>query len=102
MVKEGDEQSTRVYAGGVIPTEELSKLGLTKKDVISRLRISIGELKEKTRLDKPCTLTLPDGWEYKYTILKKSNEVPLIIGYESIEYNGKEVFAHGHVLSPIK
>lgn len=102
LVKEGDEQFTRVYAGGVIPTEELQKLGLTTKDVISRLIASVGELKEKTRLDKPCTLTLPDGWEYTYTILKKSAEVPLIIGYESIKFNGQEVFAHGHMLSPVK
>jgi hypothetical protein len=102
LVKEGEEQFTRVYAGGVIPTEELHKLGLTTKDVISRLIMAVGELKEKTRLDKPCDLTLPDGWKYKYTILKKSDEVPLIIGYESIEFNGKEVFAHGHMLSPVK
>lgn len=102
LVKDGEEQYTRVYAGGVIPNEELQKLGLTTKDVISRLINSVGELKEKTRLDKACNLTLPDGWEYKYTILKQSDEVPLIIGYESIEFNGKEVFAHGHMLSPIK
>jgi hypothetical protein len=102
LAKEGSEQSTRVYAGGVISTEELQKLGLTTKDVISRLIISVGELKEKTRLSKPCSLTLPDGWKYDYKILKQSEEVPLTIGYESIECNGREVFAHGHMLSPIK
>ena len=102
LVIEGDEQSTRVYAGGVIPTEELQKLGLTTKDVISRLITSVKELGEKTRLHEPCSLQLPDGWEYKYSILKKSEEVPLTIGYESIEYNGREVFAHGHMLSSVK
>ncbi|MFH0749503.1 MAG: hypothetical protein V1917_01135 [Candidatus Gottesmanbacteria bacterium] len=102
LVKEGEEQSTRVYAGGVIPVEELQKLGLTTKDVITRLVTSVRELKEKTRLDTPCSLTLPDGWEYKYEILKQSEEVPLTIGYESIKYNGREVFAHGHMISPVK
>jgi len=102
LVEVGDEQFTRVYAGGVIPVEELQKLGLTTKEVISRLRTSINELKEKTRLYEPCSLELPDGWNYKYEIIKKSEEVPLTIGYESIEFNGREVFAHGHILSPIK
>jgi len=102
LVKEGDEQFTRLYGGGVIPVEELQKLGITTKDVISRLITSVQELKEKTRLYEPTSLKLPDGWDYKYSILKKSKEVPLTIGYESIEYNGREVFAHGHILSPIK
>ena len=102
LVKEGDELFTRLYGGGVIPNEELQKLGLTTKDVISRLIISVRELKGKTRLYKPCSLELPDGWKYKYSILKKSKEVPLTIGYESIEYNGRELFAHGHMLSPVQ
>jgi len=102
LVKEENEQFTRVYAGGVIPTEELQKLELTTKDVISRLITSVRELKGKTRLHNPCFLELPDGWNYKYSILKKSKEVPLTIGYESIEYNGRELFAHGHILSPVK
>jgi len=102
LVKEGDEQFTRLYGGGVISTEELQKLGITTKDIISRLRTSVNELKDKTRLYEPVSLKLPDGWDYKYTILKKSEEVPLTIGYESIEYNGREVFAHGHMLTPIK
>ena len=102
LVKEGDEQFTRLYGGGVISTEELQKLGITTKDIISRLRISVNELKDKTRLYEPVSFKLPDGWDYKYTILKKSEEVPLTIGYESIEYNGREVFAHGHMLTPIK
>ncbi len=102
LVTEKDEKATRVYAGGVICVEELQKLGLTTKDVISRLIQSVRELKSKTRLSEPCSLSLPGGWEYEYLILKKSEEVPLTIGYESVKYNGREVFAHGHILSPIK
>jgi len=102
LVKQGEEQFTRLYGGGVIPVEELQKLGLTTKDVISRLITSVKKLKEKTRLYEPCSFELPDGWNYKYEIIKKSKEVPLIVGYESIECNGREVFAHAHILSPVK
>jgi hypothetical protein len=102
LVNHGEEQYTRLYGGGVIPVEELQKLGLTTKDVISRLITSVRELKEKTRLHEPCALELPDGWNYKYEIIKKSKEVPLTVGYESIELNGREVFAHAHILSPVK
>ncbi|MDA1316911.1 MAG: hypothetical protein O3B87_02695 [bacterium] len=102
LATEGDEQGTRLYGGGVIPVEELQKLGLTTMDVIHRLITSVKELKEKTRLHEPCSLELPDGWNYNYEILKKSEEVPLTIGYESITFNGREVFAHGHILSPVK
>ena len=102
LVQTGEEKGTRVYAGGVIPVEELRELGLTTKDVIVRLRMGIEELKGKTRLHEPCFLELPNGWQYQYEILKKSEEVPLTIGYESVRYNGREVFAHGHIISPVK
>lgn len=101
LVEEYGEKFTRLYGGGVIPQLELQKLGLTTKDVIAHLITSVNELKEKTRLHESCSLELPNGWNYKYTILKKSEEVPLMVSYESIEYNGREVFAHAHILSPI-
>lgn len=102
LVETAEEKATRLYAGGVIPIEELQTLGITTKDVISRLITSVRELKGKTRLHEPASLGLPDGWTYTYEILKKSEEVPLTIGYESISLNGREVFAHGHMISPIK
>jgi len=102
LVTQNDEKFTRLYGGGVIAVEELQKLGLNTKDVILRLISSVRELKEKTRLHDACSLQLPDGWNYTYSILKKSEEVPLTVGYESIAYNGREVFAHAHILSPIK
>ena len=102
IVRDGEELATRVYAGGIIPIEELLKLCFTTKDVISRLIASVRELGERTRLGNPCHLELSDGWEYSYEILKTSVEVPLTIGYESIRYNGREVCAHGHMISPIR
>ncbi len=102
LVETAEEKATRLYAGGVIPIEELQTLGITTKDVISRLITSVRELKGETRLHEPASLDLPDGWTYTYEILKKSEEVPLTIGYESISLNGREVFAHGHMISPVK
>lgn len=99
---ESEEKATRVYAGGVIPSEELKELGLTTKDVIKRLVEGVNKLNGKTRLHESCSLDLGNGWAYEYKILHKSKEVPLTIGYESITLNGRELFAHGHMLSPIK
>lgn len=102
LVIDNEEQATRVYAGGVIPVEELKKLGLSTKDVIQRLVVSVNKLEGKTRLHAPCSLKIDDNWDYDYSILKQPEEVPLTIGYESIKYNGREVFVHGHILSPVK
>lgn len=102
LVETAEEKATRLYAGGVIPTKELQLLDLTTGDVISRLITGVRELRGKTRLHEPVSLELPDGWGYSYEILKKSKEVPLTIGYESITFNGREVFAHGHMISPVK
>ncbi len=97
------EKFTRLYGGGVIPVEELQKLGLTTKNVLSKLSVSINTLRNRTRLHTPSQLKFMDGlWLYTYSILKQSEEVPLTVGYESIEYKGREVFAHAHILSPIK
>lgn len=102
LVTIDNEQATRLYAGGVISVEELQKLGLSAKDVIYRLITSVNELKGKTRLHEQYSLDLPDGWNYSYEILKKDEEVQLTIGWESIKFNGREVFAHGHMISPVK
>jgi len=102
LVQTGEESATRLYGGGVISVGELEKLPITVGDVIQRLVTSVRQLAGKTRLHESCTLTLPDGWKYDYEILKRSKEVPLTIGYESITYHGREVFAHGHIISPIK
>jgi len=102
LAETAEEKATRLYAGGVIPAEELKSLGLTTGDVISRLITGVRELRGKTRLHEPASLALPDGWGYSYEILKKCKEVPLTIGYESVTFNGREVFAHGHMISPVK
>lgn len=102
LVTSDGESATRVYAGGVIPQNELEELGLTTKDVISKLLFSVGELKEKTRLHTPCSLEIDGDWRYEYKILNQPKEVDLTIGYESISFKGREVFVHGHIISPVK
>lgn len=102
LVDSQDGKGTRLYAGGVISLPELEALGITKADVTARLITSIRTLKDKTRLRSTCFLSLGEGWEYKYDILKTSEEVPLRIGYESISYKEREVFAHGFLISPVK
>lgn len=101
LVEIDQEKATRVYAGGVIPAEELQALGLTTKEVITCLITCVQDLGDKTRLRQSVSLELPNGWKYTYKILKESQEVPLTIGYESITYYGREVFAHGHMISPV-
>jgi hypothetical protein len=101
LVATKQEQATRLYAGGVILASELEKIGITGKDVISCLITSVRALQGKTRLHEPVSYTPGEGWEYKYEILKQPKEVMLTIGYESIVYHGREVFAHGFLLSPI-
>ena len=101
VVIDGD-MAVRVYGGGVIPIAELQEIGLTTKDVISKLIFSVSELKEKTRLHTPCSLKIDDDWDYEYKILSQPEEVPLTIGYEAIRYRGREVFVHGHIISPVK
>lgn len=102
LVDSQDGKGTRLYAGGVIPLPELEALGITKADVTTRLITSVRTLKDKTRLRSSCYLSLGEEWEYKYDILKTSEEVPLTIGYESITFEGREVFAHGILISPVK
>lgn len=95
------EKTTRVYAGGTLSKEELGKMGLTKKDVIGKLVLFIKQLGDKTRLDEEAEAFEGD-WKYTYQVLRKVEEIPLVLGAEEIRYKNSLVFIHFHVLSPIK
>ena len=102
LVQDGSELATRLYAGGTIDDEELTKLGITEDQVSEQLKKSISELGEKTRLGENCSPE-PDGdWKYDYQILDTIPEIGLRIGLESIYYKGSLVFAHGFLQSPVK
>lgn len=102
LVQNEDGKATRLYAGGTIDSEELSKLGITEEQVSEYHKKAIKELGQKTRLDEDCS-PKPDGdWQYSYKIIKRLDEIDLTIGLESIFYKGQLVFAHGFMNSPVK
>jgi hypothetical protein len=101
IIKTGDSMYTRVYAGGVINSENLQKLGITHKDVINNLISRIQQLGENTRLFADCKAEVIDGWDYEYKILDNQTEIPVTTGKEVISYQGQTVFVHVFVLSPI-
>lgn len=77
-------------------------MGLVKKDVTGRLKQFIRESEGKTRLFEDYTPE-PDGdWQYTYNILHRTEGIPLTIGLETITYQGKLVFTHGFLHSPIE
>lgn len=102
LVQAGDKKSTRLYAGGTIQLEQLTELGLTKKDVTGYLKREIKELGAKTRLFEECTPE-PDGdWQYQYKILQAMGNIPLTVGLETINFKDKIVFAHGFLHTSIE
>lgn len=102
LAENRDGKVTRLYAGGTIDPQELSKLGITQEQVSKQLKKAITQYGLKTRLDTDC-LPDPDGdWRYTYKVIKKLNQINLTIGLETITYREHLVFAHGFLNSPIK
>ena len=102
LVEVGGERFTRLYAGGVIKSEELLELGISEKQVAAYLISKLKELGDQTRLFVAC-LPEPDGdWEYSYMPKGVVQSIRLHQGLERIDYKNKMVFAHAFLLSPIK
>lgn len=95
------EMATRVYAGGSLDEEGLKELGLTGKDVIGKLVFFVNELGAKTRLDENAEL-IDSDWEYRYRVMKSVQEIPVDVAEEEIRFQGKLVFVHYHVNSPVR
>lgn len=93
------ETWTRLYGGGVIPDTDLVKLGIDKQAVLRKLREFIIGSDGKTRLHEDYEASKQD-WEYRYSILHRSERVGLTVGLETIGLKGEEVFAHGFLISP--
>ena len=102
IAKSGENTSTRLYGGGTIRLEELSELGLTKKDVTGYLKKKISEQGPKTRLFKDCEPESDGDWQYKYKINSVMSEIPLTVGMETISFQGKMVFAHAFILTTVE
>ena len=101
LVKTPEGSHTRLYGGGTPKPEELTKLGITIKDVNIYLKKMILELGDKTRLTNNCTPE-PDGkWQYSYKIASKHESTDVVTATETITYNGIEVHVHAFILCPI-
>ncbi len=102
IVQSGEVRYTRLYAGGTTRIDELSALGLTKKDVTRYLKKKIKGLGEKTRLSTNCNPE-PDGdWQYTYTLREQIDNIPLTVGMETITFKGTLVFAHAFLHTPVE
>ncbi|MBU1070860.1 hypothetical protein KKG65_00425 [Patescibacteria group bacterium] len=101
IVKVGETSSTRVYAGGTIPSEKLKLLGISEGDVVTFLKKQITENKGKIRLHTNFEPEPEGDWQYSYRILDTDKEIPLTVGKELIKYKGKLVFVHDFIISPI-
>lgn len=91
---------TRVYAGGSLDEESLSKLGITEGDVSEKIKFFLGKLGDKTRFDFEVNEVEGD-WSYSYKLDRQEKAIPLVVGCERIEYKGSLVFTHEIINSPV-
>lgn len=101
LVKVGDELFTRVYCGGEVDQNILSLLKITDKDISKKLKSSIVNFNDKTRLFSDFE-SIENDWKYEYKILDNNDEISVTTGKETIYYQNHPVFIHVFVLSPIK
>lgn len=102
LVRVGEQQFTRVYAGGTISLEALAAVGITKADVMPFLIKMITELGDKTRLEADCPPIQDGDWQYEYTVKERLPEIPLTTGKEVISYKGEVVFVHWFLMCPVE
>jgi len=100
FVEIGGQKFTRLYAGGLVNEQSLQELGIDENEVISTLINQIKLAGDKTRLDADYEST-DENWKYCYKVKKQIDEVGLLVGREKIKYQGKLVFIHYFLLSPI-
>ncbi|MCL4384128.1 hypothetical protein M1116_01620 [Patescibacteria group bacterium] len=101
IVRVGEQGYTRLYAGGVLPEEELSKLSLDEKAVISQLKAFIIDLGSQTRLFQDCHPDARADWRYDYHVHETDPHLPVTIAKETISFRGQVVFVHDFLLCPV-
>lgn len=94
IVQVGDKTATRVYAGGTVPHEVLSGLGIVEGDIMAYLKEKLTELSGVTRLTKAIEPITDGDWRYVYDIVGEVSEIGLTIGKETIWYKETAVFTH--------
>lgn len=101
LVRVGEQQYTRVYAGGTISYEAMASLGITKQDVIAFLVKMIQQLGGATRLHESCAPVVDGDWEYAYEVKESLPTIPMTVGKESIKFKGEVVFVHYFLLTEV-
>jgi hypothetical protein len=101
LVRVGEQQFTRVYAGGTVSLAALAAAGITKADVMAFLIKMITQLGDKTRLEADCPPIQDCDWQYEYTVKERLPEIPLTTGKEVISYKGEVVFVHWFLLTEV-
>ncbi len=96
------EMFTRLYSGGTLKVEKLKSIGTTVDEISKRLKDSILNLKDKTRLTENCELEIDESWKYTYEVVFRNMEFDTYLGIERIFYRNNLVHIHNFILSPIK
>ncbi len=102
LIRIGEEQFTRLYAGGTPEPAVLETMGLTPKDVSRYLKRKITELGDKTRLFEDCSPEPDDEWQYGYKVTGNDQATKVTTGMESITYQGATVHIHAFILCPLR
>lgn len=102
LVRVGDQEFTRVYAGGTVSLEEMARLGITKQNVMRFLVTMIQQLGDATRLEQDCPPVADGEWQYQYVVKERLPEIRLSAGKEIISYKGEVVFVHWFLMSPVE
>lgn len=102
LVKSGNVTYTRVYAGGVIPTKDLEKMGITIAEIMDVLKKQIVENGEKIRLHTDFEPKLDSPWQYSYKVTGTNKDLSMTTGKELIKYKNTIVFEHDFIICPVE
>lgn len=100
IVEVGGQRYTRVYAGGTVDDAILTSLGVTKDDVMTRLKNSLLEAGGKTRFDQPF-VRIENDWKYQYKPGEYDEATGMITGKEVITYKNSPIFVHFFIISRV-
>lgn len=92
LVKVGDIQYTRVYAGSA---------SNDSPEIIQKLILFIQKLGHTTRLFSDCH-DVVDDWHYDYQVIHQDNNFNITVGQETITHQNVVVFKHCFILSPVR
>lgn len=95
------EKATRVYAGGSLDPEALQKLGITEGEVLTEAKYFLKTLGTKTRLDEDVELE-HGKYKYSYRVIKRVEEIPVLVGEEEIRFDDSLVFVHYLINSVVR